>query len=83
MAFKGEATVVEPFLTWVMPIRRLALSYELVETMPVREGSVVLVILPAASYEYVVEFEFQSVTDVRRLPSLVGLAAVAAQLPSR
>ena len=31
--------------------------------MPVPEGSVVLVILPASSYEYVVEFEFQSVTD--------------------
>ena len=33
---------------------------------PVPEGSVVLVILPASSYEYVVEFEFQSVTDVSR-----------------
>jgi hypothetical protein len=28
--------------------------------MPVPVGSVVLVILPASSYEYVVEFEFQS-----------------------
>jgi hypothetical protein len=32
----------------------------------VPEGSVVVVILPASSYEYVVEFEFQSVTDVSR-----------------
>jgi len=50
----------------LIPVRRLASSYELVETTQVPEGSVAVVILPASSYEYVVEFEFQAVTVVRR-----------------